>query len=55
MGAELGATCSVFPYDEKMETYLKATGRSSIADLANEHIELLTEDCEIEKEIINRK
>jgi aconitate hydratase len=51
MGAELGATCSVFPYDEKMETYLKATGRSSIADLANEHIELLTEDCEIEKEI----
>ncbi len=51
MGAELGATCSIFPYDEKMETYLKATGRSSIADLANEHIELLTEDCEIEKEI----
>ena len=51
MGAELGATCSVFPYDEKMETYLKATGRSSIADFANEHIELLTEDCEIEKEI----
>ncbi|MGQ0772205.1 MAG: aconitase family protein, partial [Nitrososphaerota archaeon] len=32
MGAEIGATCSVFPYDEKMENYLRATGRSEIAD-----------------------
>jgi aconitate hydratase A / 2-methylisocitrate dehydratase len=51
MGAELGATCSIFPYDKRMETYLRATGRGSIADLANEHIELLTEDYEIEQEI----
>ena len=51
MGAELGATCSIFPYDKRMETYLRATGRGSIADLANEHIELLTEDHEIEQEI----
>src|SRR6478752_1480155 len=51
MGAELGATCSVFPYDQRMEAYLRATGRGSVADLANEHIELLTEDCEIEMEI----
>src|SRR6187200_2648301 len=51
MGAELGATCSILPYDMRMETYLRATGRGSIADLANEHIELLTEDYEIEQEI----
>src|SRR5919206_1407617 len=42
MGAELGATCSIFQYDQRMETYLRATGRSSIADLANEHTQLLT-------------
>lgn len=48
MGAEVGATCSVFPYDEKMETYLKSTGREKIADLANKHKELLTADSEIE-------
>src|SRR5436309_8042784 len=35
MGAEVGATCSVFPYDEKMETYLRTTGREKIAELAN--------------------
>ena len=51
MGAEIGATCSIFPYDQRMEAYLRATGRGSVADLANEHIELLTEDCEIEIEI----
>src|SRR4051812_34932108 len=51
MGAELGATCSIFQYDQRMETYLRATGRSSIADLANEHIQLLTCDAEIEKEV----
>src|SRR5438552_14491180 len=43
MGAEVGATCSVFPYDEKMETYLRTTGRGKIADLANANKELLTE------------
>ncbi|MER5175627.1 MAG: aconitate hydratase [Candidatus Nitrosocosmicus sp.] len=51
MGAEIGATCSIFPYDKTMETYLRATGRNSIADLANKHVELLTQDTEIEKEI----
>jgi aconitate hydratase len=49
MGAEIGATCSIFPYDKKMETYLRATGRSEIADLANKHKELLTEDPEVEQ------
>jgi aconitate hydratase len=35
MGAEIGATTSVFGYDQKMETYLRATDRNDIADLAN--------------------
>jgi aconitate hydratase len=51
MGAELGATCSIFPYDQRMETYLRATGRSSLAGLANEYIEVLSQDNEIEEEI----
>ncbi|MEO9364422.1 MAG: aconitase family protein, partial [Nitrososphaera sp.] len=50
MGAEIGATCSVFAYDERMETYLRATGRGAIADLANKHKGLLTEDPEVEKD-----
>ncbi|NML21017.1 aconitate hydratase [Pseudoflavitalea sp. G-6-1-2] len=35
MGAEIGATCSLFAYDEKMAEYLRATGRTEVADLAN--------------------
>jgi len=34
MGAEVGATCSVFPFDEKMSEYLKATGRADVAEEA---------------------
>ncbi len=48
MGAELGATTSIFPYDERMATYLKATGREALADLANRHAELLRADAEVE-------
>jgi aconitate hydratase len=55
MGAEVGATCSVFPYDKTMETYLMATGRKPIADLANKHVDLLTQDPEIEKEVGENK
>jgi aconitate hydratase len=50
MGAEIGATCSVFAYDDRMGAYLRATGRPEIADLANRHKELLTEDSEVERE-----
>ena len=32
MGAEVGATTSLFPYDERMAAYLKATGREPVAD-----------------------
>jgi aconitate hydratase len=35
MGAEIGATCSIFPYDHNMAAYLKATGREDIADAAD--------------------
>jgi aconitate hydratase len=35
MGAEIGATTSVFPYDPNMAAYLKATGREAIADAAD--------------------
>ena len=49
MGAEVGATCSVFPYDERMETYLKYTNREEIAKLANENKNLLVADPEVEQ------
>ena len=49
MGAEIGATCSIFPYDKRMETYLKSTNRENIAELANMYTELLQADPEIEK------
>ncbi|MDH5698009.1 MAG: aconitate hydratase [Nitrosopumilus sp.] len=48
MGAEIGATCSIFPYDERMETYLKYTSRSEIAELANQNKESLVADPEVE-------
>jgi aconitate hydratase len=51
MGAEIGATCSIFSYDKKMDTYLRATGREGIADLANKYINLFSLDQEIEDEI----
>lgn len=51
MGAEIGATCSIFSYDEKMEIYLRATRREGIADLANKHRDFFTLDREIEEEI----
>ena len=52
MGAEIGATCSIFPYDERMDLYLRATERANIADLASDNIELLCQDPAIEVEII---
>ncbi len=49
MGAELGATTSIFPYDENMEIYLKATDREDIAQLANKYKQYLVADPEIAK------
>jgi len=48
MGAEVGATCSIFPYDKRMETYLRSTNREKIAELANQNKELLVADKEVE-------
>lgn len=45
MGAEVGATCSVFPYDEKMRQYLVATGRQEVAELADRACEFLAADA----------
>ena len=44
MGAEHGATTSVFPYDDAMGRYLRATHRGAWADLADAHRELLKAD-----------
>ncbi len=47
MGAEIGATCSIFPYDHHSSDYLKATGREELADLANSHRENLNPDPDV--------
>lgn len=47
MGAEIGATCSIFGYDDAMSRYLIATGRKDIADLAGLNRKHLTSDIEI--------
>src|SRR5262245_4079580 len=44
MGAEIGATCSLFSYDQNMARYLKATGREAIADAADEVADHLRPD-----------
>ena len=49
MGAELGATGSLFPYDEHMARYLRATKRGNLASIANSNIHLLQADQEIEE------
>ena len=49
MGAEIGATCSIFPYDQRMETFLKSTDRDDIAELANKNKDLLVADPEVEE------
>jgi aconitate hydratase len=47
MGAELGATTSLFPFDERMSKYLRATRRADVADIAEKHAEYLVADPEI--------
>jgi aconitate hydratase len=50
MGAEVGATCSVFPYDRRATAYLSATHREELADLADRYAEYLRADPEVEAE-----
>ena len=47
MGAEIGATCSIFAYDGKMAAYLKATGREEVAALADGIKDYLRPDKEV--------
>jgi len=47
MGAEIGATTSIFGYDDKAEAYLRGTDRADIADMANAIKEHLTGDDEV--------
>lgn len=47
MGAEIGATTSTFGYDESMARYLRATGRSAVAELADRIADHLTGDPEV--------
>ena len=48
MGAEIGATTSVFPFDEKMSSYLRITGRADVAALA----EGLADELKPDKEVL---
>ncbi|HEV8473383.1 MAG TPA: aconitate hydratase [Methylomirabilota bacterium] len=48
MGAELGATTSVFPYDARIAAYLRATDRADVAGLADQYREHLVADPEVE-------
>ncbi len=47
MGAEIGATTSVFPFDEKMSSYLRITNRADVASLAEGMAEDLCADIEV--------
>ncbi|MBK9388095.1 MAG: aconitate hydratase [Planctomycetes bacterium] len=49
MGAELGATTSIFPFDARQAAYLRGTERAALADLAEKYRELLVADPEVEK------
>ncbi|MBI5137027.1 MAG: aconitate hydratase [Nitrospirae bacterium] len=48
MGAEIGATTSMFGYDAAMGRYLRATERAAVADLADRYARYLTSDPEVE-------
>lgn len=47
MGAEVGATTSIFPYDTKSADYLKITERSEVAEMADKIAECLQPDKEV--------
>src|SRR5512138_2538041 len=50
MGAEIGATCSLFAYDQKMSNYLRATNREEVAELADKIKDSLRPDQEVHDE-----
>ncbi len=50
MGAEIGATTSIFPFDASMDRYLRGTDRAALADLAGQSRDLLAADPEVERD-----
>ena len=50
MGAEVGATTSIFPFDGAMERYLRGTQRAELADLAQANADLLAADAEVARD-----
>jgi len=50
MGAEVGATTSIFAYDDSMDRYLRATGRTEVAEMAGKMRDVLRSDPEVYKE-----
>lgn len=50
MGAEVGATTSVFPFDDRMAAYLRATGRGDLAALAESQADDLVADPDVAKD-----
>ena len=47
MGAELGATCSLFPFDNNASLYLRETGRTAVASMAEQNAAELRADDEV--------
>lgn len=47
MGAELGATCSIFPFDRNAAEYLRQTGRTEVASMAGQNAGELRADDEV--------
>jgi len=50
MGAEIGATTSVFPFDERMAAYLRITDRADVAALAESNADVLCTDKDVLKD-----
>ena len=50
MGAEIGATTSVFPFDSQSQEYLRATKREELADLTAQYMDLFEADAEVEQD-----
>lgn len=50
MGAELGATCSIFPYDSRIKDYLEMTGRKDLARIAEKNKDLLCADEQVRED-----
>ena len=47
MGAEIGATTSLFAFDDRIAAYLRSTDRNDVAELAEKHAQHLTADSKI--------